>query len=223
MQKIAMMVMVLSLFTACASPPAVLSTPIINQPNTSSAVLPANAPMYFQLNGKLGVQYAKQGFSANFAWQHTDSIEQIALFSPLGSQVAALRQTPDYAELVDDKQQVSRANTLVELTEARLGWSFPVGGLPYWVQGKVQPNSPMVSQQFYADGSLAELEQDDWHIFLEDYQSSVYGFFPHKLRLERAKPQALRLKILVQEWLPLTEIKLGEVANPQLLGRDHEQ
>ncbi len=218
MQKIAVMVMALGLLSSCATPP-----PAPDRPPATQTLSTATPLTRFQLNGKLGVQYAKQGFSANFAWQHTNNIEQIALFSPLGSQVAALRQTPEYAELLDDKQQVSRANTLLELTEARLGWSFPVEGLPYWVQGKAQPNSPMLRQQLHADGSLAELEQDDWHIFLDDYQSSVYGVFPHKLRLERTEPQPLRLKIIVQEWLPLTEIKLGEVANPRLLDRDHEQ
>ncbi len=91
--------------------------------------------------GRLGLQVEAgdtqpaQSFSASFELAGTAQVGQLVLLSPLGSTLAGLSWQPGEA-LLREGQQVSRFQTLDELSEKAVGTALPIAALFDWLQGK---------------------------------------------------------------------------------------
>ena len=59
----------------------------------------------FTLKGRIGVQADGKGFSGGLSWQHNSTNDDIALYSPLGGQVASIKKTTENVTLEDCKRQ----------------------------------------------------------------------------------------------------------------------
>lgn len=110
------------LLTACATP---------RQP------MPGQA----HWSGRLAVQMAStppQSFSASFELTGSPTSGELALSTPLGNTVATVRWSPGLAEMRQG-QQLTRRNSLDELTTELSGTALPVTALFAWLDG--QPHS----------------------------------------------------------------------------------
>ena len=150
----------------------------------------------FNIQGRIGVQTEGRGFSGSTRWQHQASKDSIALFSPLGGQVANIDASPDKVVLVDEDGKSYRARDAETLTQKMLGWQLPMKGLPDWVLGRPAPGSVEASH-WDLNGRLTRLKQHGWDITYTQYQDSQGYQLPGKVSLVSPK---LNLKLVIERW-----------------------
>ena len=103
---------------------------------TSAAAAVAALGAGFTLEGRISVNYGAQNLSGKVRWSHDAASDDIALASPLGTQVARLVRDSSGVALTDSEQVTHRAGDAESLTEQRLGWRLPLTGLSAWVRGR---------------------------------------------------------------------------------------
>ena len=150
----------------------------------------------FSLQGRIGVQTNGKGFSGSMQWLHNKTDDSIALFSPLGSQVASIKKTPDQFTLEDASGKSYTAADAETLTQEILGWRLPLKGLADWSVGR-PTQSPIQNSLWNEQGALTHLEQDGWKIEYSNYQQQGSYLLPNKIYL---KSEQLNLKLLVEKW-----------------------
>ena len=150
----------------------------------------------FSLKGRIGVQTDGKGFSGSLHWQHDASNDDIALYSPLGSQVASIKKTADEVTLVDANGNSTSATDTEALTQKTLGWRLPLAGLADWSLGRPTSN-PVQARTLDEQGFLSTLQQDGWDIEYQNYSEQNGHFLPGKIVL---KSEKVNLKLLVEQW-----------------------
>lgn len=150
----------------------------------------------FTLQGRIGIQTNPKGFSGSLIWQHASNQDEIALYSPLGSQVASIFSTPTQITLLDSSGKSYQAANAETLTRDVLGWTLPLKGLSDWALGR-PTTSPIEQSAWNALGQLTLLEQDGWKIEFDNYQQQGDYSLPGKIYL---KSTQLNLKLLVERW-----------------------
>jgi len=151
----------------------------------------------FSLQGRIGVQADGKGFSGNLHWQHTQSRDNIELFSPLGSQVANIQKTAEQVTLIEANGKRTSADNAETLTAEVLGWRLPLSGLADWSLGRPTQNA-VVQSTWDERGFLRTLKQDGWDIEYQAYSAYDGQFLPTKISL---KSEKLKLKLVVETWL----------------------
>lgn len=185
------------LMQGCVSVPA---TPTVDQRKAQSLYqqhLQNNADIeIFNLQARIAVQTEGKGFSGRLHWQHNANQDEIALFSPLGGQVARMQKNEDGVTLTDANGHIQTAVNAESLTQKLLGWRLPLQGLADWSLG--QPHStPIQALTLDERGLITSLNQDDWLISYDQYSEKNGYLLPSKIVL---RSKNLTLKILIEEW-----------------------
>ena len=158
----------------------------------------------FNIKGRIGVQAEGKGFSGSLIWQHNKTNDDIALYSPLGGQLASIRKTPENVTLEDAKGNNITAADAETLTQKTLGWQLPLTGLADWSLGR--PSSSTIQASTWDElGHLSTLKQDGWDIQYENYADQNGHFLPSKISLRNEK---VYLKLLVESWSNITNFSI---------------
>ncbi len=150
----------------------------------------------FAIQGRIGVQANDKGFSGGIHWQHDAMQDVLALFSPIGGQVANIEKTAEKITLTDAKGNAVSAADAESLTEKTLGWKLPLAGLSDWSLGRPS-KSPILESNWDQKGFLTMLKQDGWEIQFELYTQQDGFFLPSKIILRSEKAH---LKLLIEHW-----------------------
>lgn len=150
----------------------------------------------FTIKGRIGVQADGKGFSGGLNWQHNSTNDDIALYSPLGGQVASIKKTVENVTLEDAKGNSISAADAETLTQSTLGWQLPLSGLADWSLGR--PSSSVITTSSWDEqGHLSTLKQDGWEIHYQSYTEQNGYSLPSKISLKNEK---VNLKLLVETW-----------------------
>lgn len=150
----------------------------------------------FSLKGRIGVQADGKGFSGGLNWQHDSLLDVLALYSPIGGQVANIEKTADKITLTDAKGNAISATDAESLTEKTLGWKLPLAGLADWSLGRPSKN-PIQDIAWNEKGFLTKLRQGGWEIQFDDYAQQQDYTLPSKIIL---KSEKAHLKLLIEHW-----------------------
>ena len=184
-------------FAGCAVTPVAKTEPSITARKLRAQHLQQLASIeQFSIQGRIGVQTIGKGFSGSLQWQHNNAEDNIDLYSPLGSQVASIRKTPDQVTLKDSAGKSFSAADAETLTQETLGWRLPLTGLADWSIGR-PTQSPIQNSIWNEQGLLTILEQDGWKIEYDNYEQQGAYMLPGKIFLKSDK---LNLKLLVEKW-----------------------
>jgi outer membrane lipoprotein LolB len=187
-----------------------VNTPTVNQTTSNASQILYQQHVQsianinqFSLQGRIGVQTDGKGFSGSLTWQHDAINDNIALYSPLGGQVANIKRTSDKVTLDDGNGHSISAKNVAELTQSTLGWQLPLEGLADWSLGR--PSSSHIRSISWDDrGLLSTLKQDDWDIQYQNYTDTNGIFLPSKILL---KSEKVNLKLLIEKWFSLGSIE----------------
>jgi len=161
----------------------------------------------FSIKGRIGVQAEGKGFSGSLIWQHNKVKDDIALYSPLGSQLATIRRSVENVTLEDAKGNKITAIDTETLTQNTLGWQLPLAGLVDWSLGRPSSSSIQAST-WNEQGLLSTLKQDGWDIQYANYVNQSGYLLPSKILLRNEK---VYLKLLIENW---TQITNSSTTNP---------
>ena len=196
------------LMAGCAIAP--LSTPSGAPSGTAGAAGVAGAASAltggFTLEGRISVNYGTQNVSGKVQWMHDAARDDIALASPLGTQVARLVRDATGVALTDSEQATHRARDAETLTQQRLGWRLPLTGLADWVRGRTHGSAP---DELRRDerGRIAFLAEEGWGIdyaYPDDSSGNGSGaaaVLPRRLFLRYVRAaEPLEIRLVIDQW-----------------------
>lgn len=147
--------------------------------------------------GKLGIQSARDSWSAGVHWRQNRDSYSIRLSGPLGQGLMELYGSPGLVEMRTAQDGVYRAQTAEELMLSHAGWRVPLTGLRYWILGMPDPQARVVALELDDGGRLAELRQLGWLIRFQGYEEFDGIALPTRLTLENPR---IRGKLIVRSW-----------------------
>lgn len=184
--RFAVGLLLLSLLAACAQLPQ----------RAAGAWQPPDWPAW-SLRGRIAVHAGEQGWHANLAWRQTATTYHLELSGPLGQ--GAVRMTGDETGVTLERADGLRdwAPEADDLLARNTGWTLPVSGLRYWVQGRAVPDRP-ADWERGADGRPLRLRQDGWDIRYSSYHDQPgQAPLPKRIDLER---DGIRARLLIDAW-----------------------
>lgn len=116
------------------------------------------------IEGRLSVHYTdaqtgrEDASSGRFVWTTTADALELSLLDPLGQTVALIRSNANGASIQFRDGRRVEGSTPESLTQQTLGWTVPLRGLGWWLDGRTDPSSPVATLD---DGRL---RQDGWTI-----------------------------------------------------------
>jgi outer membrane lipoprotein LolB len=166
-------------------------------PQRTAGWQPPDWPAW-SLRGRIAVHAGEQGWHASLNWRQSVNGYQLELSGPLGQ--GAVRMTGDTEGVTLERADGLRdwAADADELLARNTGWTLPVSGLRYWVQGRAVPGRP-ADWERDSDGRPVRLRQDGWDIRYTAYQEQPGGVpLPKRIDLER---DSIRARLLIDAWI----------------------
>ena len=142
------------------------------------------------------------GIKGNLHWRQTPQAFDMRVAGPFGMGAATISGRGRDVEIRTAKRSFTTQDPEGDL-KARLGWTFPVSHLRYWVLGQPAPGSPA---EFELDrgGRIVTIEQDGWTLAFTEYQDAGALELPRKFEVANSE---LRLKVVVDTWSDLPALK----------------
>ena len=147
----------------------------------------------FRLQGRLA---DGSGRSANLDWQqHADGRFTLNLRGPLGIGAVSI-EGDAHSVIVHDKQGAHPTDDPQGWMWAHLGWALPLDALRHWALGLPAPG--LIDQlTLNAEGQLLDLQQQDWTLRYDAYQTVGLLTLPRRLQ---AQSQTIRLRLVMDRW-----------------------
>lgn len=142
------------------------------------------------------------GVRGNLHWLQDGDNFQMRVAGPFGIGAASINGRGKQIEIRTTKRTFTTEDPERDLHD-RLGWTFPVLHLRYWVLGVPAPGSA-AKVDFDRDGRLTNLEQDDWTMEVSEYQPAGRRLeLPRKFEVWN---EEVRIKVVVDAWSDLTSL-----------------
>ena len=152
------------------------------------------------IEGRLSVRYQdaetskEDALSGRFVWTDgTDGVE-LSLLDPLGQTVALIRSSATRSSITfRDGRSVDGA-TPEALTQRTLGWTVPLKGLRYWLDGRPDPGSTATP---LADGRL---RQDGWTLRFVAPEGAAADAPPRRVDLSfPGPPVEIEMRLVIDQ------------------------
>lgn len=138
------------------------------------------------------------GVKGNLHWRQQPDGFDMRVTGPFGIGAASITGRGEEIEIRTAKKSFATRNPEQDLHD-RLGWTFPVTHLRYWVLGAPAPGSK-ASIEVDRDGRLVRLEQDDWTLDVSEYQAAGALQLPRKFEVANDE---VRIKVVIDQWSDL--------------------
>jgi outer membrane lipoprotein LolB len=144
------------------------------------------------------------GVRGTLHWEQDGDRFEMRVAGPLGVGAATITGKDRTVEIRTSKKQFTTKDPEGDLKK-RLGWTFPLTHLRYWVLGQPAPGaSPELT--FDRDGLLETLEQDGWTLEIDEYQDAGGLQLPRKFVVENDE---VRIKVVIDSWSGLPAAALA--------------
>jgi outer membrane lipoprotein LolB len=184
--------MVVLLLAGCASVPA----PPPDATDWPARRLELQALSNWQLQGRIAVATATDGFSGGFDWQQAGARAEIQVRAPLGGTALRLVLDGDRFEMMDGHGTVVTGAVAGQQLEEVLGAPLPVAELRYWLVGVPAPGA-IEREVAGPDGRLVQLAQSGWEVRYDRYQAVGARWLPARLELVTT---GARLRVVAGHW-----------------------
>ncbi len=142
------------------------------------------------------------GVKGNLLWRQAPAAFDMRVAGPFGVGAATIVGHGREVEIRTAKGSFVTRDPEADL-RSRLGWTFPVSHLRYWVLGQPAPGS-RAQFELDGDGRIVALAQDDWTLEYGEYQRAGALDLPRKFEVANAE---IRLKVVVDTWSGLPAVK----------------
>lgn len=148
----------------------------------------------FMLAGRFVVKGPEQTASAALDWQHSTARDELRVNGPLGKVLAELVRDEAGVRLTDDRQRVTEAATLDELSRAVFGADLPLSSAAFWVTGRAGSADVRARD---AQGRIAVLSDRLWRVEFTEYDGDGPDALPRQIEASDGE-HSFRLRI--DEW-----------------------
>jgi outer membrane lipoprotein LolB len=173
---------------------------------TTTLPLPSGTRTYrsdVRLGGRLSVSYRAAGkpesLQGKFLWVQRGEEIDIELLTPLGQTIARIAIAPGRARIEQSGGDVREAASIDQLTEQTLGWTLPVNGLRYWLQGFMRDARGQMTS--VAPDQSGTLRDDGWKLRYVSWQADGSTAMPKRIDFTRDTAQSeLALRVVIDRW-----------------------
>ena len=173
---------------------------------TTTLPLPSGTRTYrsdVRLGGRLSVSYRAAGkpesLQGKFLWVQRGEQIDIELLTPLGQTIARIAIAPGRARIEQSGGDVREAASIDQLTEQTLGWTLPVNGLRYWLQGFMRDAHGQLAS--VAPDQSRTLRDDGWKLRYVSWQADGSTAMPKRIDFTRDTAQSeLALRVVIDRW-----------------------
>jgi outer membrane lipoprotein LolB len=173
---------------------------------TTTLPLPSGTRTYrsdVRLGGRLSVSYRAAGkpesLQGKFLWVQRGEEIDIELLTPLGQTIARIAIAPGRARIEQSGGDVREAASIDQLTEQTLGWTLPVNGLRYWLQGFMRDARGQLTS--VAPDQSRTLRDDGWKLRYVSWQADGSTATPKRIDFTRDTTQSeLALRVVIDRW-----------------------
>ncbi len=156
----------------------------------------------WQFEGRAAIRSGISGGSVRVDWTQVGDVTAVTLSGPFDSGTLALTGTTAHMLITDGRGNSRMTDTPIALLEEQTGWRVPLDRLPRWVRGLSSGDLaqlPPGDFQLDPQGRLAALNEQDWKIDYDHYQSVSGGYaLPHFIELEN---DDIRIRMVVDRWI----------------------
>jgi outer membrane lipoprotein LolB len=138
------------------------------------------------------------GVKGNLHWRQLPDSFDMRVAGPFGIGAANITGRGGEVSIRTSKRSFTTRDPEGDL-KARLGWTFPVSHLRYWVLGQPAPGSK-AAFALDDDGHIVSIEQDGWTLQFDEYQDAGALELPRKFEVANSE---IRLKVFVDSWSDL--------------------
>ena len=150
----------------------------------------------WRLEGRVGVQTAKNAWHANLFWDHEADQDRLRISGPLSQGLLSIIVQKDLIYVSDGSGKGEMSRDPVALLERRLGFAVPLSSLRYWVLGVPDPVETFVTEVADANSSRRFL-QKGWLLDVERLVKVGRFSVPQKVLIQGG---GVKLKLIADYW-----------------------
>jgi len=146
--------------------------------------------------GRIGVRAGDDGFNGQLQWRQDGPVFRARISGPLGVGTIFLNGDRRELTLTDRDGEVTELDDAERDLRIRYGWTIPVTSLRYWALGIPDPDQP-AEIGLDGEGRLATLEQQGWHVVVDQYTAGGGQAMPRRVTADNAD---MRVRLIVDSW-----------------------
>lgn len=151
----------------------------------------------WQVLGKINIRTPQESNTASLNWSQYDDHYRIYMAGPLGQGAINISGSERHGVILDISGEERRqAASPEQLLNQQLGWSIPIGQMPYWIRGLPAPNR-LHAKTLDPFNRLQQLQQNGWTIDYLSYQQKQQHL-PRKIQLHRNGK--MKLTLILKQW-----------------------
>ncbi|EIJ42594.1 outer membrane lipoprotein LolB [Beggiatoa alba B18LD] len=185
-----------SLFAGCAGinfkPPTATQLAQWQQHQTR-----LNAIKTWRITGRIAIQTDSDNWTANTYWTQNKTDYELRFNTPTGQGALLLQGSPQQVTLKTSENETYTAQDPDTLIEEVTHLPLPVSNLYYWIRGLSYGDLVTNTYELDDAGRLSQLQQANWGIRYERYDSFNGYVLPTKLTLTNNQ---FTVKIVISQW-----------------------
>ena len=150
------------------------------------------------VQGRMGVQTAKQAGSFDVFWNQQNGRYQIRLIAPMGQGAFLVDGDAQSVRLQAANGEVRTAPSAEELFKDSLGIGLPLKSLQSWLRG--MPAAGDRQLRWDKQGNLYLLKHGEWRVEMRRYRKLGGLKLPQAFYLSRADQPDLSIRLLLRKW-----------------------
>lgn len=152
----------------------------------------------WQFDGRISLVTEDEAWTGKLYWQQQNNDYFIHFNAPSGQGALQLRRNAEGVELQLSNGDVYTAQDPSELLKRETNWDLPLDSLWFWIRGLPSPTMADHMATLNDDGLIFTIEQNNWHIQFDRYDSYQEHLFPRKIVIKHAD---LKLRLVVTNWI----------------------
>lgn len=155
----------------------------------------------WQLKARASVIYRGDNWPFGIDWQQSSATQyRMQIKHPLTQSTLATVDKSGSVVTLKSRGRSYQDSSAESLIEKNLRVKIPVKGMQHWVRGIASPHYPLTSLKLDASGRPIELQQAGWNIYYSNFQSSRFDALPTLIKVTRATPQPVQIKMRIRQW-----------------------
>jgi outer membrane lipoprotein LolB len=170
------------------------------QPEQLSSLSGSEQALYalkaWRLEGRVGVQTAKDAWHANLFWEHEADQDRLRISGPLNQGMLSIVVQKDLIYLNEGNGIGEMSRDPEALLKRRLGFAVPLSSLRYWILGLPDPAIAFVPS-YDEKGGLTGFRQLGWLLGLDRFMKVGARVLPQKMLIQGSE---VKLKLIADSW-----------------------
>jgi len=151
----------------------------------------------WEIRGRTAITQGQEGWNAGLNWRENGGIYRIKLLGPFSQGGIHLDGTPEQVVLtLPDGETIAAATPEALLTHI-YDLKFPISALRDWVRGLPYAGTPYQTAEIDDQGRLKYLEQQEWKIDYQRYETYGQQQMPSKIFISHPE---LSVRLVVNNW-----------------------